>query len=114
MNRNFYVVDFYSLAQYIRLTIFKALTPESTSISNSQDPLFLCLLFFPMFFFFQWFLFLYNHTLVHLSLEECALKLKFVTKLNFLHQNIYAHEILLMTFAFIINLQFLQSQTLKI
>ena len=32
---------------------------------------------------------LYSHTLVQLLLEECALKSKFVTKFNFLYQNIY-------------------------
>ena len=46
MNGNFYVVDFISLAQFARLKFFKALTAESTGISISQDPLFLCLLFF--------------------------------------------------------------------
>ena len=49
MNSNFYVVDFFSLAQFTRLNFFKALTPESTSISISPDPLFLYLLFFSMF-----------------------------------------------------------------
>ena len=102
MNRNFYVVDFFSLAQFKRLNFFKALTPESTSITISPDPLFLCLLFFSMFSYAflmdtkrlkypYWVLFLYSHTLVHLLLEECALKSKFVTKFNALHQNIHAH-----------------------
>ena len=49
MNSSFYVVDFYSLAQFTRLNFFKALTPESTSISISTDALFLCLLFSSMF-----------------------------------------------------------------
>ena len=46
MNSNFYKADFYSLLQFIRLNIFKALAPERTSISISQDLPFLCLLFF--------------------------------------------------------------------
>ena len=50
MNSNFYVVDFYSLKrQFTRLNFFKALTPESTSISISLEPLFLSLPFFSMF-----------------------------------------------------------------
>ena len=50
MNSNFYVVNFYSLAQFTKLKFFKALTPESTSIIISPNPLFICLLFFSMFF----------------------------------------------------------------
>ena len=49
MNSNFYVVDFYSLAQFTRFNFFKALTPNSTSISISLDPILLCLFFFSMF-----------------------------------------------------------------
>ena len=49
MISNFYVVDFFSLAQFTRLNFFKALTPESTSISISPDPFFLYVLFFSMF-----------------------------------------------------------------
>ena len=45
MNSSFYVVDFYSF-QFTRVNFFKALTPESTSISISLDRLFLCLFFF--------------------------------------------------------------------
>ena len=44
MNSNFHVVDFYSLAQFTRLNFFKTLTPESTSISISLNPLFLSFL----------------------------------------------------------------------
>ena len=51
MNSNFYVVDFNSLVQFTRLNIFKALTSECTSISISVNTLFLCLLFFLMFFY---------------------------------------------------------------
>ena len=47
MNSNFYVVDFYSLAQFTKLKFFKALTPESTSITISPNPtLFLFACFF--------------------------------------------------------------------
>ena len=46
MNSNFYTVDFYSLVQFTRLNIFKALTPESISITISLNPLFLWLPFF--------------------------------------------------------------------
>ena len=49
MNSNFYVVDIYSLVQFARLNIFKALTPESTSVSISLDRLLFCLLFFQNF-----------------------------------------------------------------
>ena len=48
MNSNFHVVDFYSLAQFTRLNFFKTLTPESTSISISLNPLLLSLLFSSM------------------------------------------------------------------
>ena len=54
-----------------------------------------------------------RHTLVHHLLEECALKSKLVTKFNFLHQNIYAHVMHMITFALTITLKFLQSQTLN-
>ena len=46
MNSNFYVVDFYSFAQFTSLNFFKALTPESTSINISPDPLILYLFLF--------------------------------------------------------------------
>ena len=49
MNSNFYVVGFYSLAQFTRLNFFKALTPESTSISISLDPLSLLVFFLNVF-----------------------------------------------------------------
>ena len=49
MNSNFYVIDFYSLAQFTRLNFVKVLTPESTSISISLDPLFLWLLSLSLF-----------------------------------------------------------------
>ena len=107
MNSNFYVVDFYSLAQFTRLNFFKALTPGSTSISISLDPRFPSLFFFSMFSY----EFLKNehemrlkYTLMgfvfiqsYLSSEECALTSNFVTKFNFLHQNIYAHVLQLIT-----------------
>ena len=48
MNSNFYVVDFYSLAQFTRLNFVKALTPESASISISLNPL--CACFFSQYF----------------------------------------------------------------
>ena len=50
MNSNFHVVDFYSLAQFTKLNIFKAVRPESTSINISLGPLFLCVLFSSMVF----------------------------------------------------------------
>ena len=46
MNSNFYAVDFYSFAQFTSLNFFKALTPESTSINISPDPLILYLCLF--------------------------------------------------------------------
>ena len=63
MHSNFYVVDCYSLAQFIRLNFFKALTPQSTSIGASPDPLFLCLLFFFSMFSYLFSKNWHNHTL---------------------------------------------------
>ena len=103
-NSNFYVIDFYSLAQFTRLNFVKVLTPESTSISISLDPLFLWLLslsLFPYAFLknghektLKYILIVFvviQSYLIHLLLDECALKSKLVTKFNFLHQNIYTH-----------------------
>ena len=41
MYTNFYVVDFYNLAQFTRLNVFKALNPASASINISLEPHFL-------------------------------------------------------------------------
>ena len=49
LNSHFYVVDFYSFAQFTRLNFVKDLTPESTSINISLEPLFFCLLFYQCF-----------------------------------------------------------------
>ena len=49
MYTNFYVVDFYNLAQFTRLNVFKALNPASASVNISLEPHFLWCSFFSMF-----------------------------------------------------------------
>ena len=126
MNSNFYVVDFYSLAQFRRLNFVKALPPESTSISISVDPLFLCLLLFSMFsyvflknghekrltYLLMVFVFIQSY-LSSLSLGRMWTKVKACNQIQFFYLNIYAHVMHLITFASFINLKFLQSQTLN-
>ena len=127
INSNFYVVDFYSLAQSTRLNFFKALTSEFTSISISPDPLFLCLLFFSMFSYVFFknghekrlkyplmdFVFIQSY-LSSPSLERMCTKVKVCNEIHiFFYQNIYAHLLHLITFASNIHLKLLQSQTLN-
>ena len=127
MNSNFYVVDFYSLAQFTRLNFFKALTPESTSIRISTEALFLCLRFSSMFSYvflknghekrlkypLMGFVFIQSYLLSSPPLGRMCTKVKVCNEIKFFHQNIYAHLLHLITFASIIHLKLLQSQTLN-
>ena len=102
MDRNVYVLEFYKLLQFKTLNIFKALTSETTSISISLDPLFLCLLFSQcwLIYFrklrtktgrdiFSRFLFLKSHSYFTFFRRTCT-KVKACNQIQFLHQNVRA------------------------